>query len=270
MELTDGELADLARFCARRFVSPADQAQIAARAGVGFLPSEDPVAAWTDLLGSAQQAGALPRLAKVLAATAPGDRNLQEACAALVVADRSRYPRGAVIVAGALLLGGVSLGAWWWNASRGPGKPESVARAPASAVSASLAVVPVAPAVVAPAVVAPTADRPDVSPASVTLVVPPPVAPSASPSTPCATLGGEVVGYWYAGTVPPGAVGDVITLDRDARVRADYPRAENGHDARAPERCVVSRGLQVKLSHAPIDASNGHFWVPYGPADHVP
>jgi hypothetical protein len=70
------------------------------------------------------------------------------------------------------------------------------------------------------------------------------------------------VGYWYAGQSSPGAQGETITLDRDARVRADYPRRENHHDAASPERCVLARGTRFVLTRAPIDASNGHWWVP--------
>ncbi|MBM4369703.1 MAG: hypothetical protein FJ102_26065 [Deltaproteobacteria bacterium] len=71
-------------------------------------------------------------------------------------------------------------------------------------------------------------------------------------------------GYYYAGRSSPGGAGDTITLGRDARVRADYPRADNGHNAAAPERCVLARGTVIVLSRAPIDASNGHYWVPVG------
>jgi hypothetical protein len=71
-----------------------------------------------------------------------------------------------------------------------------------------------------------------------------------------------VVGYWYAGRDNPGAAGASYTLDRDARVRADYPRSENRHNAAAPERCVLPRGATIVLRAAPIEASRGYWWVP--------
>lgn len=279
MDLADDELRDLAAFCARRFPSPTEQAQIAARAGVPFLPQEDPAAAWRGLLHEAQEADGLGRLARVLAAAAPEDRNLQEACAVLVTGDRGVFSRAPVVFVGALLLGGLLAGAWWWSVEREEG---------ASATSAAMAARPVPPpagpaartvadpAAAAPAVVTdppvvahpPVADAPAVAhpPVAASAVAAP---TSAAGTTGCDALTGEVVGYWYAGAAAPGAVGEVVTLDRDARVRADYPRAENQHDARAAERCVLSRGMRVRLSHAPIDASHGHWWVPYAPGDRV-
>jgi hypothetical protein len=76
-----------------------------------------------------------------------------------------------------------------------------------------------------------------------------------------------VAGWWYAGATSPGSQGATFTLDRDARVRADYPRTENHNDPHAPERCVLPRGGQYTLSHAPIEASPGHWWVPYAVGD---
>ncbi len=73
---------------------------------------------------------------------------------------------------------------------------------------------------------------------------------------------GEVVGYWYAGEKKPGEQGETITLDRDARVRVDYPRRENHNNFQTQERCVLPRGTRVKLELAPIDASKGRWWVP--------
>lgn len=78
---------------------------------------------------------------------------------------------------------------------------------------------------------------------------------------------GSIVGWWYSGATSPGSQGATFTLDRDARVRADYPRTENHNDPHAPERCVLPRGGQYTLSHAPVEASPGHWWVPYAVGD---
>ncbi len=273
MKLADEEITELAAFCARRFPGQTEQAQLTAAAHVAYLPDPDPVLAWTDILRSAQAAGALPLLARALARSAPADRNLQEACAVLV-AGSPRPSRWGAVAAGMTVLLALGLGlGWWWGEATAP--RVAATSAPVTPTVAAIAAAP------APASASPTVSgTPPAAPSASPLAAPPPAAASAvaaptaaittpSASAPCASLGGPIVGYWYAGARAPGAQGDVITLDRDARVRADYPRAENGHNARAAERCVLSRGMRVRLNHAPIDASTGHYWVPYGPADHV-
>jgi hypothetical protein len=55
-------------------------------------------------------------------------------------------------------------------------------------------------------------------------------------------------------------------VPRGARVRADYPRAENGHSVDAEVRCTLAAGTRVTLSRAPI-ATSGHWWVPLSGGD---
>ena len=138
----------------------------------------------------------------------------------------------------------------------------------------------VAPAVAAPEdVTAPPVDvaTPDEVATPVEAAAPVHATPTRGTAAPAAAAGaprgrlpvgctgapaGEVVGYWYAGTKDPGPQGGSLTLDRDARVRADYPRAENHHNAATPERCVLARGTRFSLTAAPIEVSRGHWWVP--------
>ena len=250
MQLDASEIHDLAAFCARRFPSGLQRAQLAARAGLALETTDqgDAEGDWARLLELAQGRGALDRLAGALADAAPNDENLR-AATTLLRPVRARRT-GRLLAAGGLVggLGGVVvLAVLAWPAQ----------------------------VVVPPARASVVATPPIVEPEPVAEVAPPPVpAPEAAPApTPPARKGGckgevgQVVGYWYAGTRAPGAVGETITLPRDARVRADYPRAENGNDPRTPERCALKRGASVTLSHAPIDASNGHYWVPYAVGD---
>ena len=78
----------------------------------------------------------------------------------------------------------------------------------------------------------------------------------------CTAEPGEVVGYWYAGRNAPGSAGQTITMDRSVNVRADYPDAHNGYDARSPVRCVLKAGDQLVLTQAPISVPGGAYWVP--------
>jgi hypothetical protein len=84
----------------------------------------------------------------------------------------------------------------------------------------------------------------------------------------CDTVAEPVAGWWYTGA-NPGNTGDLVTVPHDARVRADYPRAENHYNARFPERCVLPRGAVVRLTHAPVEVSHGEWWAPYAPGDRV-
>jgi hypothetical protein len=248
MQLDASEIHDLAAFCARRFPSGAQRSELARVAGLTLETTDqgDAQGDWARLLELAQGRGALDRLAGALADAAPNDENLRAATALL----RPRPTSGRFLVAGTAAGALVGLGILVVLAWPAPTvvPVAQAAAVPEPAVAPPEAVVEVA----APAPAAPEA-----------VAVPPPKEKKSG----CKGEVGEVVGYWYAGTRSPGAVGETITLPRDARVRADYPRAENGNDPRKPERCALKRGATITLSHAPIDASNGHYWVPYAVGD---
>jgi hypothetical protein len=291
MDLAPDDLRDLAAFCARRFPGAAERASLAAQAELDAPVAGEAITDWTTLLDDAQRHGRLTVLAKALAAAAPNDANLQAACAELTGAASRRRARNqglSRLAAGGVALGAAAAGmtlavaAGWWIKGREPSQATSPATpspatSPASAVASASPEAPVVRTSAALATPPAPAAAPPAAPSSTTVAAPaavaPPVtaatAPPASRVTGCDAHSGEVVGWWYAGTAAPGAVGGTVVLDRDARVRADYPRFENGHDARTPERCVLPRGSRLLLSHAPVNASGGHWWVPYSPGDRV-
>jgi hypothetical protein len=184
---------------------------------------------------------------------------------------------GAGAALGLLLVGG----AIWALVGGGPSAeapPSKPATATAPATPTPAPTPPASDAEAAPAPAAAEAASDPAPPAAVEAPPPAPEPPDPAPAAPAPAVAkaaatrlgggcagaqpGEVVGYWYAGTENPGAAGSTITLTRDARVRADYPRKENRHDSSAPERCVLSRGSRVTLHAAPIEASRGYWWVP--------
>ncbi|MFZ5481946.1 MAG: effector-associated domain EAD1-containing protein [Myxococcota bacterium] len=268
MQLDDSTTRELAAFFAKRFPAAGDRARLAGRVGLA-APADtgDAVEAWRALIVAAEGAGKLRAIAAAARAEAPGDANLSEV-------ERILAPRGrkgvalALVVVGIVGVGGVA----FWAA---PEPTEDVA-ATAAEPTAYAAPSPAEPtASVAPAPTAPTAD---VAPPPPTTAAPPP-APPPTPSAPaearspkpearsgCSAPSGTLVGYWYAGTDKPGELGQTITVRRGARVRADYPRAENGHRVDFPVRCALLAGMVVRLSRAPIETS-GHWWVPLSGGD---
>lgn len=83
----------------------------------------------------------------------------------------------------------------------------------------------------------------------------------------CTTAAGGLVGWWHAGSSTPGAQGEVIRMRQGARVRLDLPRPANHFDARAPERCALFEGDQVRLTGAPVQIAGGSWWVPLHSGD---
>lgn len=82
------------------------------------------------------------------------------------------------------------------------------------------------------------------------------------PRGPCRGERGVVLGYAYAGDRRPGRRGEVWLVRQSVYVRADYPRADNDWDARAPIRCVLPTGARVELRKEPIAIDGGAYWVP--------
>lgn len=272
MKLDPDDLQGLAAFCAKRFPSVGERTRFAGRVGLD-APGDAPDA-WGRLLQEAQARGVLPRLLRALAEAAPGDQNLQTA---LGLIDDEAPPRGrivAVAVAGLALL--VMAGVWaWWSAA---GEADAVPAGVRPAVAEASRSAPIEPVVTAPVVTAPAPAPVAEAAAPVVAAVAPPVpvaeapapvaqAPASERRNACDALSGEVIGWWYAGTRSPGAVGATVTLDRDARVRADHPSEANHFNAGLPERCVLARGTRQRLSHAPLNVSGDHWWVPYSPGD---
>lgn len=273
MTLDPDDLASLARACAKRFQSPELVRRFATLAG---LPAERTVhgdldADWETILTHADQHGTLGKLAAALAKAAPADETFQamaRTLGALTAPPRSGIPAPLLAVAGAgvVLVAGMA----WMLGGGGSSEPEAPAPAPPAAAPLVEVAAPVeAAAAPVEAAVEPAApaETPPPAPAAPPAAAPPepmPVAPVAPAytGTGCQAPSGTVVGYWYAGRDNPGAAGASYTLDRDARVRADYPRSENRHNAAAPERCVLPRGATIVLRAAPIEASRGYWWVP--------
>ncbi len=273
VHLDADDLRDLARACARRFPGADAQRRFAKELGMPPEPTSpgDAEAAWSIILASSERKGALGRLARMLAAEAPGDETFAALARTLgaIAAPPARPPWLMLGVGGtgAALLA-VGIGAFFTGASQAP--PTAPTALPAArekptppAVDASAPEAPTTPEPGPSPTAAPAVARP--APVPAVAVVPAPVVPPRGGRLPVGCTGapvGEVVGYWYAGTKDPGPAGGTLTLDRDARVRSDYPRAENHHNAATPERCVLARGTRFVLTAAPIEVSRGHWWVP--------
>ncbi len=142
-------------------------------------------------------------------------------------------------------------------------RPTEAQPASAPAEPSTTPATPVPPGAATPAAGAPVARATTAEATTAEATSPKATSPAPMPTrVGCKGSPGQVVGYYYAGTTSPGSAGSTITLPRDARVRAEYPNAANGHDAKTPERCVLPRGTQLRLVQDPVDASNGHYWVP--------
>ncbi len=261
------DLRGLALACARRFPSADMQRRYAGLVGmpVDRTVPGDAEAAWEVIFRAADDAGSLGVLAAALVKDAPNDETFLALARTLTAATAPERSRGKLI--GMISVVAVLIGGGWALLSGGEevsSRPAVVARAkteapvvvPPVAAPVEAAVAPEVAAPAAPSVTEPKRAEPRV------VAAPSPAAPA--PLRVGCTGGppGEVVGYFYAGADKPGEAGQVITLSRDARVRADYPRRENHHNARSPERCVLPRGTELKLDRAPVDASKGHWWVP--------
>lgn len=296
MDLDPHANADLTAFFMKRFPAAGDRAVIAHDARVTFRepPSADPEVAWGGLLTRAREQSALPRLAHCAARRLPTDENLQGVAAILSGRQWPPPPRRRVPVlwkqVGALSALVAIAGVAW--AARGPASAE-----PGHDDALAVEQLEAAPAAERPAAVAaPTpaveVEPPPAAPATDTVepalgaaaVAPPPAAPSAprtgSAEPPPATTGsapatgvpsstgscrgpkGALVGYWYAGTTPPGKKGDQITVPRDLNVRADYPDRHNNYDRRADIRCTLGVGQSLVLTADPIAVPGGAYWVP--------
>jgi len=275
MHLDDQELLLLARFFAKRFPDPQDRAPILARAGLpGDDPQQAPEAAWERILRAAQEADALPRLGRAVRCDDPNDENLREMRRLLAgPAGGPSRTRVLVAAAGALVLLCAAGGAV--GVATALGGPDSTSTVPpprqetAATVARSLPApepvsIPEPPSEPAVAALEPSEPAPAVEAVAEGTAEAVETLPEH-----CSKLEPEVQGYWYAGSEPPGVIGDIVIVPRDVNVRSSYPRFSNGYDTEAPVQCVLYGGDLVKLHRAPIHVPFNRYWVVSTPADLV-
>ena len=275
MHLTHQELRSLSIFLAKRFPSPADISPLAQTARLHFDPTgpDDAEADWFALLATAHEQSQLESLVRAASAACPEDDNMVE-LQAILAPRRSNVVRlvavGAVVgVATALFTAG--LVAW------GLYGDDAVAAQVSAERSAPVVASPVTPVEASPAEVVDLPDAPEPEPVPEPTQAPEaaPVATSApqgtadaAPPEPCApSTDEEVLGWWYAGEIAPGAAGDVVSVPRTLNVRADYPGHHNAYNARAEVRCILLEGTALTLHEDPKKVPPGHYWVPLTAAD---
>ncbi|MDP2311366.1 MAG: effector-associated domain EAD1-containing protein [Pseudomonadota bacterium] len=122
----------------------------------------------------------------------------------------------------------------------------------------------------APAAPAPAATEPPAVASTARAPAPEPFTSASGAPSNCQGATGVVVGWWYAGTTSPGAQGETIGLPSSVNVRDDYPRRENGYALRGRVLCSLSGGTRQRLSQAPVDIGQGHWWVPVAGGDLAP
>ena len=280
MELDAATIRELAAFFAKRFPTFRERGNLAESARLSYeeSPGEaDAEETWAELIRFAQDRAALQRLADAARRTGPADANLAEVCdilAGRTAAENARSPGGVLVAlggGGVLVVGAIVA---WIGMSSGdpvrsdaPVKPAAVAsrEAPVVAPPVEAATEPVE--VAAPPVEVAETQAAAESPA-VPAVAPAPTA-ARSAVTGCEAPAGTRIGWWYAGQANPGRKGATHRIRTSANVRADYPRKDNGYDAKAPLRCTLTAGTQIRLSEDPVDVYAGHWWVPLNGGDIV-
>ena len=288
MDLDRRDLRELAAFFAKRFPTQEAWNRLASQTGVALPevddttkgPAED---AWLQVLVAAEAQTRLSRLARLAGRTDPGDENLQDVCG-LLAPPRSHAPviLGALAAAIALVsivgiagigltvsLTGTEPAVAVATVDSGTPRPDLVSTA-SGVASGGIAPAPSPPhaqkadlvsASLAAAAVDDATHAPESTPEAPSSR-PIPAARLANVSGRCTAGPGEVVGYWYAGSTPPGSSGQTIEMDYSVYVRADYPDTHNGYDARTAVRCALKVGDRVTLSQTRIAVPGGAFWVP--------
>ena len=257
MDWTDQELRDLATFLARRMtvdlevLDPTDPP-----------PSGDPIQAWMDTLTSAREKDGLNSLSRKMAKAAPADENLQQACTLLANTSgrNTMQVMGAAISVGvfALVAGGLYVSSV--VSSTAAPAPESALvmatddeprPAPLTAIPepegldeepAKEVVVDLPPASKTPAMVVAQTEPVNVAPAT---LAPQAVVPD------CQASPGTVIGYWYAGEVPPGALGVDVSyrMPSTCACRTLMPTMATTHARRWP--AYSSKAIQSPSSTLP-------------------
>lgn len=252
MKLDQDELEQLAQFFAKRLtvsLKPADQDD-------GSV--EKRRADWLRRLTLAQAKGRLPSLAKKIAKTDTSDANLQEAALLLGLRKLPALPFvmvAAVLIASIAFMGDDELVT--------PEVSPEVKAVPMVIVADDalevepMQTVPKQVSVVSEPVtsVAKTPETKAIT--ELAVVAPNPVANRRH----CNRLPKDMVVYWYAGESAPGAVGDVIEIERPMNAREDYPDRHNQYNARAPIQCILVPGERVRLAEAPMLVPGDRYWV---------
>jgi len=288
MQLTDQELQDLATFFARRAPSIEERYLVRKRARLSFDNSQThhPRTGWLQILVEATDLGKLNRLAYVIAAEYPDDRNLQQVCQLLAEKGNSDGLKRTAMYA--VPISAFALVLFFWP-------HEQVAELQPQSLTAELqpqSVEQTAPETLAtlqpqsvkegtPETVA------TLQPQSVKQAPPPqkvavnkPVirsapraattaedTPAAPTHIPCNPDNEKIIGYWYSGDDPAGIRGQTITIAKTVNVRTEYPSYRNDYSPRSTVQCVLFEGEQVHLSQDPILVSGDRYWIPIAGKD---
>ncbi len=89
----------------------------------------------------------------------------------------------------------------------------------------------------------------------------PPEGPLGQPAR-CPAPVGVRVGWYYAGTEPPGGVGEWTEVPHSVHVRSAYPSRHNGWNKHASILCYLQPGDEVWLAEPAVELNGGHWWVP--------
>lgn len=279
MQLQPEDLEELADFFAKRFPNASDREALVRSTGLDTVLPSEPLPAWLVLLATAQQKDRMGVLIQAAAGLRPDDDSLSDVAEAF--SEQKKLPIGKALISLAVLFA-LGLGAWGWFATserhineRVPATPSTVDLKPDKPLLPRSKGTPALPEDIPGAnpgtnpEAAPSA-TPEANPVEVPQT-PPEVFPvdDKPPATDgewiegrCGGPAHRLVGYWYAGAPFEPAQGDTYELKNSKNVRADYPRRENGWDAREPVTCVLKQGDTVTLSHAPVLVDGGKYWVP--------
>lgn len=293
MQLNDQELQDLATFFARRAPSLEERYLFRKRARLSHESNQThhPRTGWLQILVEAADSGKLGRLAYVISAEYPEDRNLQQVCQLLAEKGNSDGLKQAAMYG--IPISAFALVLFFWPHSQvGELQPQSAQLQPQSVdqaapeVTASLQPQSVKETIASlqPQSVKETTPKPQkkLQPQSIeeergrkvlakqtthnktrlptrTAMV---TSVNAPDHTPCEANSEHLIGYWYSGDDPAGIQGQTITIAKTVNVRTEYPSFRNDYSPRSPVQCVLFEGEQVKLSLEPILVSGDRYWIP--------
>ncbi len=243
MDLTESDLRELATFFGRRI-------------DVTLTPTPAPrtsdeerqrAMAWLCHLEEAQEQGRLSAIILRITRAFPDDDNLQQVCGLLREPGRNGDRPAGLVFLGAGAVGAVGL-----------------------AAAAAGVVMVVAMGFGGPRPSVGAADTPALQVVGPVEQSAPLRLESAPPRGRCTREDGGLVGYWYAGSTPPGLAGEVVSIDKMVNVRIDYPDRHNDFDSRSHIECLLNAGDRVRLSAAPIAVPGGRYWIPLQTGDLLP
>ena len=273
MQLQPEDLEELADFFAKRFPNASDREALVRSTGLDTVLPSEPLPAWLVLLATAQQKDRMGVLIQAAAGLRPEDDSLSDVAEAF--SEQKKLPIGKALISLAVLFA-LGLGAWGWFATsarhineRVPGTPNTVDLKPDKPLlprpAGTPSLVPQAPPQPIPE--APTVIEPQAPPEVFPIDDTPPETDGAWIEGRCGGPADRLVGYWYAGEPFEPGQGEQYQLKNAKNVRADYPRRENGWNAREPVTCVLKQGDTVTLSWAPVLVDGGKYWVPLHSGD---